>query len=135
MKAERWQKIEAIFHAARKLPAHERTSYLDSECGDDQLVRSEVESLLESVGDEDPFLETPAFEVAARLTAEDKAATIIGQTLGNYKVLELLGAGGMGETDFNSDQIFWFDYSRDHRQLALSRGTQTADVVLINDLK
>jgi hypothetical protein len=38
-------------------------------------------------------------------------------------------------TDFTSDQIFWLDYSRDHHQLACARGTQTADVVLINDLK
>jgi len=38
-------------------------------------------------------------------------------------------------TDFTSDQIFWFDYTRDHHQLAIARGTQTSDVVLINDLK
>jgi Tol biopolymer transport system component len=45
--------------------------------------------------------------------------------------------GGKPEqlTDFTSDQIFWFDYTPDHRQLALARGTQTSDVVLINDLK
>jgi Tol biopolymer transport system component len=36
-------------------------------------------------------------------------------------------------TDFKTDQIFWFDYSSDGRQLALSRGTQTSDVVLIKD--
>ncbi|HKC63286.1 MAG TPA: hypothetical protein VKB86_06590 [Pyrinomonadaceae bacterium] len=38
-------------------------------------------------------------------------------------------------TDFNSDQIFWFDYSADYHKLALARGTQTSDVVLISDLK
>jgi eukaryotic-like serine/threonine-protein kinase len=35
-------------------------------------------------------------------------------------------------TDFTSERIFWFDFSRDGKQLALSRGTQTGDVVLIN---
>jgi Tol biopolymer transport system component len=35
-------------------------------------------------------------------------------------------------TDFTSERIFSFDFSRDGKQLALSRGTQTGDVVLIN---
>jgi len=35
-------------------------------------------------------------------------------------------------TDFTSERIFGFDFSRDGKQLALSRGTQTGDVVLIN---
>jgi TolB protein len=38
-------------------------------------------------------------------------------------------------TDFKTDQIFWFDLSRDGKQLALSRGTQTSDVVLIRDFR
>jgi hypothetical protein len=38
-------------------------------------------------------------------------------------------------TDFKTDQMFWFDFSRDGKQLALSRGTQTSDVVLIRDFR
>jgi hypothetical protein len=38
-------------------------------------------------------------------------------------------------TDFKTDQIFWFDLSRDGKQLALSRGTQTSDVILIRDFR
>ena len=38
-------------------------------------------------------------------------------------------------TDFKSDQIYFFDWSRDGRQLVLARGSSTSDVVLINDLK
>ncbi|HYG08517.1 MAG TPA: hypothetical protein VD835_00955 [Pyrinomonadaceae bacterium] len=36
-------------------------------------------------------------------------------------------------TYFTSDRIFWFDFSRDGKQLALSRGTLTGDIVLIRD--
>ncbi|MDT4955735.1 MAG: eukaryotic-like serine/threonine-protein kinase [Acidobacteriota bacterium] len=105
MKAKHWQKIQAIFHKARRLPPGERTSYLDSECGNDELIRSEVESLLNSAGgEEDTFLESPAFEVAARLTARDSVASIVGQVLGPYKVLELLGAGGMGQVYLARDK-------------------------------
>ena len=35
-------------------------------------------------------------------------------------------------TDFKSDRIFWFDFSRDGRQIALSRGTENSDVELIS---
>ncbi|MFN2453129.1 MAG: protein kinase [Pyrinomonadaceae bacterium] len=38
-------------------------------------------------------------------------------------------------TNFTSDRIFWFDFSRDGKQLALSRGTINSDVVLINNFK
>ncbi len=38
-------------------------------------------------------------------------------------------------TDFKSDEIFWFDWSPDGRQLAVSRGAVTSDVVLIKNLR
>src|SRR5215813_13733628 len=38
-------------------------------------------------------------------------------------------------TNFKSDLIFWFDWSRDGKQLALSRGTLNSDVVLISESK
>jgi hypothetical protein len=38
-------------------------------------------------------------------------------------------------TDFKSEHIFSFDWSRDGKQLAVARGTQTSDVVLISDFK
>ncbi len=38
-------------------------------------------------------------------------------------------------TSFTSDQISWFDWSRDGKQLALSRGSINSDVVLISNFK
>ncbi len=38
-------------------------------------------------------------------------------------------------TDFKTDRIFAFDWSRDGKQLAVSRGTVTSDVVLIKDFR
>jgi serine/threonine protein kinase len=104
MRVERWGRIKEIFHGALPLSKGERTSYLDSECGDDKDLRSEVESLLDSESDEDAFLDKPALETAARLVAEDAAASVVGSDLGNYKVLELIGAGGMGEVYLARDK-------------------------------
>jgi Tol biopolymer transport system component len=38
-------------------------------------------------------------------------------------------------TNFTSDRVFWFDWSHDGKQLALARGNQTSDVVLISNFK
>lgn len=38
-------------------------------------------------------------------------------------------------TDMKNERIFWFDISRDGKQIALSRGTVTSDVVLIKDFR
>jgi Tol biopolymer transport system component len=38
-------------------------------------------------------------------------------------------------TDFKSDRIFSFDWSRDGKWLALSRGPEERDVVMMSDFK
>lgn len=38
-------------------------------------------------------------------------------------------------TNFSSDLIYWFAWSRDAKQLALSRGKRNSDVVLISDFR
>ena len=38
-------------------------------------------------------------------------------------------------TDFKSDYLYWFDFSRDGKQLAVARGTTTSDVVLISNFR
>jgi eukaryotic-like serine/threonine-protein kinase len=53
----------------------------------------------------------------------------------NIWSLPLDGGKPVQLTDFKTDQIFWFDLSRDGKQLALSRGTQTSDVILIRDFR
>ena len=38
-------------------------------------------------------------------------------------------------TNFQSERIFWFDWSRDGKQLALARGVTVSDVVMISRSK
>ena len=69
--------------------------------GEEKLCE-EVESLLAYESSAEEFMETPAFEVAAKHIAgdeshEDQADPVpIGVTLQRFRVLEKLGGGGMG---------------------------------------
>ena len=62
------------------------------------MLQHEVESLLaheEAVAD---FIETPALHAAASLgDTEAEAPAMTGGQIGPYKILSLLGVGGMGE--------------------------------------
>jgi serine/threonine protein kinase len=72
-----------------------------------------------------------------RWTLDGRAVTYVATTDGvsNIWSLPLEGGKPVPLTDFKTDRIFWYDFSRDGKQLALSRGTQTSDVILIRDFR
>jgi serine/threonine protein kinase len=99
VEAERWQRIEELYHAASRLPAVERRSFLDDSCAGDDALRSEVESLLTYEERGGSFIEAPALDIAARLMARDPLparSALTGTSILHFRVLEPLGEGGMG---------------------------------------
>jgi WD40 repeat protein/tRNA A-37 threonylcarbamoyl transferase component Bud32 len=88
--------LKSIFlEALEKKTAKERADYLDRVCGNDANLRAEFESLLREHGVAGDFLESPAIEPGATL---DNAPLVEGPgtKIGRYKLLELIGEGGMG---------------------------------------
>jgi serine/threonine protein kinase/tetratricopeptide (TPR) repeat protein len=69
----------------------------------DGALRTEVESLLESDERSGGFIETSGFRIAAELIAGDPAGSLVGQDVGAYKIVDLLGVGGMGEVYLAED--------------------------------
>src|SRR5262252_7991549 len=103
MTPERWQKIIELADAASEFGVEEREAFLDRACAGDDAMRSEVESLVASDQQANGFIEHPAFGVAADIIASDQPESLIGQMIGLYRIIDLLGAGGMGEVYLATD--------------------------------
>ena len=99
MDAQRWQRVAEIFDAVAEAPPQARTALLQSLCGDDAEVRSEVEALLAM----DARAETFERDVdaarnasaAAWVDADDNAAPV-DTRIGPWRLVRELGRGGMG---------------------------------------
>ena len=88
--------IKLIFSEALEITdIAKRAAYIEKACGEDSDLRAEVEVLLKAHEEAGDFLKAPVLGSAA--TVEGSA--IIegpGTLVGRYKLLELIGEGGMG---------------------------------------
>jgi eukaryotic-like serine/threonine-protein kinase len=95
---ERWQEVKKVVAGALERAPSERLAYVDQACRGDEVLRREVESLLTQQNAAGSFLEAPAIEVATKgMAINQSPSSLVGQQLGSYKIVSLLGAGGMGE--------------------------------------
>jgi hypothetical protein len=82
---ERRDFAERLYEEARSLPAAERAEFIAGACGDDQLLREELDGLLGHADAAEGFFERLADVVPATAVVD-----------GRYQILGCNGAGGMG---------------------------------------
>src|SRR5579883_2504358 len=86
LSAQRWARIEDVFHQARRERGAARMDALRRLCAEDSDLLAQVQSLLEA----DDIVNRP------RPATEKRAADLAGRRAGNYQLDSLLGTGGMG---------------------------------------
>jgi serine/threonine protein kinase len=101
MKAERWQEIETVLQDALDRPPLERASFIEDVCAGDEELKSEATTLIAAYEQAADFIEQPAIarDAYVLLDLTDNA----GRDIGPYRVVERLGAGGMGEVYLAQD--------------------------------
>ena len=112
-----WQKIQAVFHQARELEEHERDAYVRNNLSED--LQREVFSLLQAEAEPTGVLHNPIAKIADSLGPD----TLVG----NYRIVESIGTGGMGSVYLAERADGAFD-----RKVALkvvSRGMDTVSVI------
>ncbi|MFN2491428.1 MAG: protein kinase [Pyrinomonadaceae bacterium] len=97
MTPERWQQIEEVLHGALDRRPQDRASFVEEECAGDDELKLEAASLVRAYEEADEFMERPAMAEDARVLVGPNFADNIGRDIGPYKILQRLGAGGMGE--------------------------------------
>ncbi|MBX5462655.1 MAG: protein kinase [Steroidobacteraceae bacterium] len=93
----RWQRVKELFSAALEQEPHARSAFLDAACGGDAELRAELDSLLASHDSTGDFIETPAAHRALGLAEEREPQSWIGRRVGDYRIVEEVGRGGMSE--------------------------------------
>jgi eukaryotic-like serine/threonine-protein kinase len=96
-KSSRWELIDQILDELLDSPSSEKDDILNRRCGADNSLRLEVEKLLAATVKAADFMEVSAVDSESQLLDLEAAGSLIGRRVGKYRLLKLIGSGGMGK--------------------------------------
>lgn len=93
MKAERWEQLLALLEAVECSPSEERERRVREDFGDDPELVALALAALQSGRPASSFLKPPSL---GSIVGPGDGTQLVGETLGEFDLLERIGAGGMG---------------------------------------
>lgn len=96
MDSARWHKIQSLFHDAADLPEAQQRTFLDTACGNDRELVVEVLAMLHQDASGRSVLDRNISDIAHETLTKSVPESLILKEFGPYRILKLLGEGGMG---------------------------------------
>jgi serine/threonine protein kinase/tetratricopeptide (TPR) repeat protein len=95
MDSARWERMQDIFHRVSDMPPAEQRACLRTECDGDEALMADLLAMLDEDARSASVLDAGLTHAVRNLPEEPSAAFTEGE-FGPYRVIKLLGEGGMG---------------------------------------
>ena len=97
MTPELYQRLKPLYDAALDTPKERRAQFVDEACRDDPELREHLEALLAAHEETTGPLDAPLVKLRDLISSKQRTLADGDLVLGRFKIVRLLGMGGMGE--------------------------------------
>src|SRR5580698_4332792 len=103
MTPELWQRLKPLYQAAVEKLDEERTNFIVEACGNDEELKRELLALVEANNKQTCDIDFPLINPEGLIAKAAKPFSVGQVVLGRFKIVRLIGSGGMGDVYEASD--------------------------------